>query len=385
MSENILALLTTKFVGVPNAILKRMALKRAKTIITEEQATLFVEGLTLQDLFQSYGDSRATEAVKTVIVNREKKYGLKNSQIYGGRNSKPNRKLNGDDGEPNVSDALLKVIENSLDPLIEKLDCCIQHIRTAKRTEEILESARKYGIPTAFISRLYIAEDIDLDDYMTGVKQCLFNLGFESEKHFGKDVSDPGEGDGYTDLDNPDLKEICRPETIYHLSGSFILSDDNLKEGVLLPQFTPLSIDYNTRKAVAVKNIRVIENVEPESTMIKVLKNSLVYTHMFIGNGSDGAKVISIDRTDKNYDLITIETALGCIVKAGDVLFEASGPDGHDVKYIANALSYPQTKVTSERVVRAVGQVYEIKESRLIAPVSFKDKEYLGNRFLFVG
>lgn len=77
MRKIILEKLKAKFEGVSDSILDRVAGKLARTVTTEEEATTAVAGVTLQQLFDSYGDSRATEAQVSAVENYEKKYGLK--------------------------------------------------------------------------------------------------------------------------------------------------------------------------------------------------------------------------------------------------------------------------------------------------------------------
>lgn len=81
MKKEILEALTTKFQGVPVSILDRIATKLAKTVTTAEQVKTAVEGVTIQQVIESYGDSRATEASDTARKNAvqeyESRYGLK--------------------------------------------------------------------------------------------------------------------------------------------------------------------------------------------------------------------------------------------------------------------------------------------------------------------
>jgi ribosome assembly protein YihI (activator of Der GTPase) len=77
MKQKILEALKAKFVGVSDAILNRVADKLAKTVTSEEQVATAVEGTTFQQVLESYGDSRATEAQQTAVKNYEAKYGLK--------------------------------------------------------------------------------------------------------------------------------------------------------------------------------------------------------------------------------------------------------------------------------------------------------------------
>ena len=81
MKKEILEALTTKFPGVSASILGRIADKLAKTATTAEQVRTAVEGVTIQQVIESYGDSRATEASNTARENAvkdyESRYGLK--------------------------------------------------------------------------------------------------------------------------------------------------------------------------------------------------------------------------------------------------------------------------------------------------------------------
>lgn len=70
--------LKTKFEGVSDNIIGRLADKLATSADTEEAAKAAAEGVTLQRLLESYGDSRATEASQTAVKNYESKYSLKN-------------------------------------------------------------------------------------------------------------------------------------------------------------------------------------------------------------------------------------------------------------------------------------------------------------------
>lgn len=77
MKKQILEALKAKFQGVSEAILNRIADKLAKTVTTAEQVSTAVEVVTIQQVIESYGDSRATEAQQTAVHNYETKYGLK--------------------------------------------------------------------------------------------------------------------------------------------------------------------------------------------------------------------------------------------------------------------------------------------------------------------
>lgn len=81
MRKEILDALKAKFPGVSDSVLDRIATKLAKTATTAEQVKTAVEGVTIQQVIESYGDSRATEASNTARENAvkdyESRYGLK--------------------------------------------------------------------------------------------------------------------------------------------------------------------------------------------------------------------------------------------------------------------------------------------------------------------
>lgn len=176
------------------------------------------------------------------------------------------------------------------------------------------------------------------------------------------------------------LKELCRFDTVYRLSGGFNFEDANIPEGTLLMPLTPLYVNLTTRKASAVKNVKVVEKVTT-STKIKIAKGSLAYKGMHLGDGTNGATVSSISTTNADYDELTMSAALAA--EAGTVLFEAATAAGTAPKATANFLNYAVTKVEPGATVTAIGQAYEVRESKLYVPISDKDKETLTSRFLF--
>lgn len=84
MYKEILEALKTKFQGVSDTILGRIATKLAKTVNDADKVQDAVDGVTVQQLLESYGDSRATEAQETAVKNYEKKHGLKDGKAVSG-------------------------------------------------------------------------------------------------------------------------------------------------------------------------------------------------------------------------------------------------------------------------------------------------------------
>lgn len=80
MKEKIFAALKTKYNGVQDAILNRVAGKLSETVTTEDQVQTAVDGVTFQNVLESYGDYRATEASNSAVTNYEKKHGIKDGK-----------------------------------------------------------------------------------------------------------------------------------------------------------------------------------------------------------------------------------------------------------------------------------------------------------------
>lgn len=175
-------------------------------------------------------------------------------------------------------------------------------------------------------------------------------------------------------------KEMCRFETVYRYSGGFNLVTENLVEGSILPPLAPLALDFSTRKATVVKNVLAVDAIN--DTELKIQKGSLAYVGMHIGTGSAGATISAIDKSNKDYDTLTLSATIAN-VKKGQILFESGAAGGTTVKNKAIALNYAWTKVEAGATVTAIGQAYEIRPSKLIVPIADKDKDTLGDRFMF--
>ncbi|MBR3912516.1 MAG: hypothetical protein IKJ48_07640 [Alistipes sp.] len=176
-------------------------------------------------------------------------------------------------------------------------------------------------------------------------------------------------------------REMCRVDTIQRLSGGVNFEDSDVPVGTLLMPLTPLAVDLKTRKAKAVKNVRVVEKVT-SGTKVKVSKYSLAFVGMFLSDGTTTVKVNAIDKSTADYDTLTVSAAI--TPDAGDVLFEAAASDGKTPKYAANMLNYATTKVEAGATVTPIIRAFEVCESKLYAPIAEVDKATLTDRFFFI-
>lgn len=107
MKQRVLEALKAKFLGVSDKILGRIADKLVKTVTTQEQVATAVEGVTFQQVLESYGDSRATEASQTAVRNYEATYGLKDGKVVKQDDDGIKKEGDGDEKVPAWAQALL--------------------------------------------------------------------------------------------------------------------------------------------------------------------------------------------------------------------------------------------------------------------------------------
>lgn len=175
-------------------------------------------------------------------------------------------------------------------------------------------------------------------------------------------------------------REMCRVDTIQRLSGGVVFEDADVPAGTSIMPLTPLAVDLKTRKAKAVKNVRVVEKAT--STKVKVAKYSLAYVGMFLSNGTTTVKVNSIDNSNADYDMLTVSVSL--TAEVGDVLFEAATSDGKTPKNAANMLNYAHFKAADKEPLTPIYRAFEVCESKLYAPIAEADKATLTDRFFFI-
>lgn len=183
-----------------------------------------------------------------------------------------------------------------------------------------------------------------------------------------------------------EMEERYDVQTGIRRRGPYKLDTANLVEGSFLPVFTPVYADLKKKFAYLVRNVQVIEAYATgaDALSIKVAKNSLAYVGMFVGSGKKGAKVTAIDKSNKEYDVLTIEAAFGENIAKDAVLFEAKAVAGTEQKYIANSALYNRTKVEDGIViVTLLRTAAEIEPDKLVMPFSANDKANLKGWFEF--
>lgn len=133
MKKELLDALKAKFVGVSDAILSRIAEKLAKTASSDEDVANLVEGVTFQNVLESYGDSRATEAQQSAVTNYEKKHGLKDGKRVEEPKKEEPKKEEGDD----LASQIAAAVAAAMKPLNDELAAMKSEKTAVSRKERL--------------------------------------------------------------------------------------------------------------------------------------------------------------------------------------------------------------------------------------------------------
>lgn len=179
--EQILAGLKTKFQGVEDATLQRIASKKAEGVTDESKVNSIVEGISFQDVLTSYGDYRADGAQKTAVSNYEKKHNIKDGKPI--EEPKPQDPL--PTPTPQTTEQVPSWAQSLIDSnktLSEKLAAMDAKTKANERNQQIADVAKSFGIPEYVYKGKQIADDADLNQYFTDLKQEMQNSGFQFAK-----------------------------------------------------------------------------------------------------------------------------------------------------------------------------------------------------------
>lgn len=179
--EKLFAALKTKFQGVEDATLQRIASKKVEGVTDESKVNSIVEGISFQDVLTSYGDYRADGAQKTAISNYEKKHNIKDGKPI----EEPKPQDPPTDPKPKPTEEVPAWAQSLIDSnktLSEKLAAMDAKTKADIRSQQIEEVAKTFGIPEFAYKGKQIADDADLNQYFTDLKQEMQNSGFQFAK-----------------------------------------------------------------------------------------------------------------------------------------------------------------------------------------------------------
>lgn len=174
----------------------------------------------------------------------------------------------------------------------------------------------------------------------------------------------------------PSIEERYDVESGRRRIGPYKLDTTNLPVGEYLPSFAPIAADLKKKEAKVAIRVEVAEafTTSGSNTTLKIKKTPFVYANMYLGNGSKGAQVSSIDKSNENYDTLTLAADFGANLKVGDVLFEASAVGGTTPKVTANSALYERHKIGEGELVTLLMKAFEIEPAKLAIPFHAKDK-----------
>lgn len=177
----------------------------------------------------------------------------------------------------------------------------------------------------------------------------------------------------------PSIEERYDVSTGVRRRGPYKLDTTNLVAGTYLPSFTPIAADLVKKTAQVAIRVEVYEKFTTgTNTTLKIKKNSLAYVGMHIGDGSHGATIDAIDKSDKAFDKLTLVADFGATLQAGTVLFEATAVAGTTPKVVANSALYERKQIDEGPVLVALlMRAFEIEPTKLAMPFHAKDKENL--------
>lgn len=191
MKEKLLNALKTKFSGVSEAILERIAVKKAGGVTDESQITAIVDGISFQDVLTSYGDYRANEANVSSIRNYEERHGLKDGKpIAGGEGADGNKGKKTTLSTDELDEYLKSKIDEAIKPYKEKVETLETEKHQSVRQTAISNAMKKLGLTEEEMQFVTVPEDKDPEEYLTGYKQHLITKGLKPADDSGAQVSE---------------------------------------------------------------------------------------------------------------------------------------------------------------------------------------------------
>ena len=192
MKKKLLDALKTKFSGVSEVILDRIATKKAEGVTDESQITAIVDGINFQDVLTSYGDYRANEANVSSVKNYEEKHGLKDGKpvTAGGEGEGANKGGKTSDTTEEWDSYFTSKLEAAIKPYKEKIETLESEKHQGDRQTAISNAIKKLGLTEDEMQFVTVPEDKEPEEYLTGYKQHLITKGLKSADEPGAQVTD---------------------------------------------------------------------------------------------------------------------------------------------------------------------------------------------------
>lgn len=191
MKKKLLEALKTKFMGIDEAVLERMATKRAEGLTDESKITAIVDGITIQDVVKSYGDYRANEAAASSVSNYEEKHGLKDGKpVTKGVNEETGKEGKKTYTADELDSYFNSKMEEKWKPYQQEIDAYKAEKAKSERQALITSKAKELGLSDNDMEYVTVPEDKDVTEFLTGYKQSLINRGLKPAESEGAQVGD---------------------------------------------------------------------------------------------------------------------------------------------------------------------------------------------------
>ena len=192
MKKKLLDALKTKFVGIDEAVLDRIATKKAENVTDESQITAIVDGITIQDVVKSYGDYRANEAASTSVSNYEEKHGLKDGKpvTAGGEGEGANKGGKASYTTEELDSYFTSKLEAAIKPYKDEIETLKKDKSQTDRQTTISNAMKKLGLTEDEMQFVTVPDDKEPEEYLTGYKQHLITKGLKPAEDNGSQASD---------------------------------------------------------------------------------------------------------------------------------------------------------------------------------------------------
>lgn len=192
MKKKLLEALKTKFSGVSEVILDRIATKKAEGVTDESQITAIVDGINFQDVLTSYGDYRANEANVSSVKNYEEKHGLKDGKpvAAGGEGEGANKGGKTSYTTEELDSYFTSKLEAAIKPYKDEIETLKKDKSQIDRQAAISNAMKKLGLTEDEMRFVTVPEDKEPEEYLTGYKQHLITKGLKPADDTGAQVPD---------------------------------------------------------------------------------------------------------------------------------------------------------------------------------------------------
>jgi hypothetical protein len=203
MKEKLLALLVSKFAGVSEATLDRIATKKAGSVTDESQLQSIVDSIDFGFVVQSEVDSKVTLANQKAVKNYEETHKLKDGKPISSEPPKP------DDDPKDLKTIVANAIAAAINPLQQKIETYEKKEKQSVLSKKVIDKLyegksdkQKFILDMIVSNGITIESEDQLEEVITNYT-TKFNDQYQKAVNSGVVIDVPGspvagkEGEGY--------------------------------------------------------------------------------------------------------------------------------------------------------------------------------------------